>query len=137
MVKIKRFDILGNVERYTELHTGIFEDKYPINCPAFFYEVFSEDECVGFISGYMTHPGCFYIQRIGIPAILRGKGHAVEWLRDIEAELKGTMTTLTGDIDNDNVSPIIVALKSGWKIIGCHVDSDGKLTVRVEKELWR
>ncbi len=88
------------------------------------------------MSGYYHDRVSFYIQRIGINPELEGKylarGYAVQvWKRMKEEKHHYIM----GIVENTNTPTLLIALRSGFKVHGFRVSTDGKQYVEIMKDL--
>ncbi len=121
---------------YVEIHNEIFPED-PAHIPAIVYKAFTEDgEYFGFWSGYYHDSVTFYIQRIGIPERFRNGKLSKEIVNAIWDYLKSEgFRFLMGTIETKNISPIIVALKTGWIINGYRTDTGGKQYIEIIRKL--
>jgi len=119
------------------VYPGIFSEFFPdetlnpADAPAMVY-VGQQEDIIGFLAGYFHNLETLYIQRIGLRQDLRGKQltmgffvEAVEYLR------RQGIRYLIGAIENTNRAALIAALKAGFLVNGCRVDTRGKLFVEM------
>jgi len=126
---------IGNQEEYETIHNRIFSEN-KTHIPAIYYKVYENGEYKGFVSGYLHDLITFYIQRIGIVDLFKGKKQSEGLANAIWEHLKKEgFKFLMGTVETNNIPTIIVALKTGFIINGFRVDTGGKQYVEIIKEL--
>lgn len=127
-----------SIQVFHAMHKEVFgRDALPQERPSTLWLFRSEDEVVGFMSGYATDAMTFYVQRIGAtPAFRQKRWLYRELYRQIEEPLKKAgVRYLTGTIRADNPAPLVVALRTGWVVHGYKVNTNGAQYVQVIKDL--
>ena len=139
-MKIEKYPIQRVLNIFPKLYMKIFKahDVNEKDLPPWIYVGFNDGSHVGFMSAYYHNTETLYIQRVGIIKQLRGKGLSLqlwnETLNYLETE-EPSLRYILGTIENTNIKPLLVALHSGFMINGTQMSTDGKLYVRIIKDL--
>lgn len=95
-----------------------------------------EEGPVGFMSGSPKDLQAFYMQRIGVVPRHRNERLYLKFSGLVEQHIRNHgFRYVTGTIRVDNPQPIIVAVKTGWRIHGFKVSTSGVQYLQVIKDL--
>ena len=132
----EKYHVKDIEKEYFSLHDDVF-GKDPFHYPNIVYIAKINAQYIGFISGYWHDKKTFYIQKTAISKKLKGQGLSAEFAINAWQFLKEKekIRYLLGQIETDNISPIITALKTGWKINGYFTDTIGKQYIRTILDL--
>lgn len=134
MIRIEKYTPDEMAGKYELIHNMVFDQMDPNHAPGIVYMLFSEDTYAGFVSAYHHDKITLYLQKGGLADPFRDKGLSGEFWDAIYARMQADgIRYLIMHVQNINVPALISALKSGWVILGTHIDTAGKVYVRFGK----
>jgi hypothetical protein len=117
----KSINDLGH-EEYVEIYKGVFGKWDETgNCPAevyIGYDSVSRETFLGFLAGYPTGPGSWYLQRGGFLRGEQGKFRNLSVYREALKELHKYWPCVRTHVFNDDLPALKIDLNAGFKIIG-------------------
>lgn len=120
MIILKKQSLLElGFDVYVEMYKGVF-GKWDNegNCPADVYSGYDNDEYVGFIAGYATAPGCWYLQRAGFIQDKQKQGCNLKKYKDALSILHKEWVYIRTHVNNADLPALKMDLNAGFKIIG-------------------
>lgn len=125
IVKYPILDIIGD---YPSIYSRVFgEFTWTDNTPAEVYVAKEGEEEIGFLSGYSTAPGVWFLLRAGFNKELQGRvTNLKKYLEALEIVHNEYPCILTRVCNND-IKPLKMDLNAGFRIIGIRQGTSGDL----------